>query len=183
MQSIDPYVMPLGIITLEDVVEELIGEEIYDEFDTEGQGRVAPHISPDAKRFLSRLRGRAGEPARAPDPSPAARPSDTVSEPLTRGAQTIPSTPRLTATNPSSPLAPPAPMTRSASGGGKKRGLVGKMFSAKRANTIDGTSAPDDGAEAELKEEPKASSSEPQPEDKKDAPDIEGVALNAAAKD
>jgi len=34
--SLDPAIMPLGIITLEDVLEELIGEEIYDEFDSEG---------------------------------------------------------------------------------------------------------------------------------------------------
>ncbi|KAF8639302.1 hypothetical protein AX17_001583 [Amanita inopinata Kibby_2008] len=36
LKNFDPAVMPLGIITLEDVLEELIGEEIYDEFDAHG---------------------------------------------------------------------------------------------------------------------------------------------------
>ncbi|KAK1228301.1 hypothetical protein PQX77_008665 [Marasmius sp. AFHP31] len=36
LQGFDPSVDPLGIITLEDVLEELIGEEIYDEFDPQG---------------------------------------------------------------------------------------------------------------------------------------------------
>ncbi|KAG6330079.1 hypothetical protein ID866_9011 [Astraeus odoratus] len=42
LQIIDPAINPLGIITLEDVLE---GEEIYDEFDSEGaNGRVSSYV-------------------------------------------------------------------------------------------------------------------------------------------
>ncbi|OJT05869.1 DUF21 domain-containing protein [Trametes pubescens] len=59
LQSVDPAVMPLGIITLEDVLEGefiflcevmiLIGEEIYDEFDPQGHPDLHAYAQAEVK--------------------------------------------------------------------------------------------------------------------------------------
>ncbi|KAF8530139.1 hypothetical protein BU17DRAFT_22833, partial [Hysterangium stoloniferum] len=50
LSGIDTHINPLGIITLEDVLEELIGEEILDEFDLTGPQAASSYVPPSAKR-------------------------------------------------------------------------------------------------------------------------------------
>lgn len=57
--------MPMGIITLEDVLEELIGEEIYDEFDAQGaHGDPYQIPEPDFNEKIDN--GEGGVPIKAP---------------------------------------------------------------------------------------------------------------------
>ncbi|KAH8105480.1 hypothetical protein BXZ70DRAFT_921025 [Cristinia sonorae] len=69
LQGVDPAVMPMGIITLEDVLEELIGEEIYDEFDPQSHPELSSYGSEETKAFNLNI---PPPPAEQLGPKPAA---------------------------------------------------------------------------------------------------------------
>ncbi|KAI0067517.1 DUF21-domain-containing protein [Artomyces pyxidatus] len=90
--AFDPHVAPLGIITLEDVLEELIGEEIYDEFDTEGarHGEVSSYVPPQYSAVIKPALKRKGSapqlthPADPPTPIVVAKAPSASGTPVLR---------------------------------------------------------------------------------------------------
>ncbi|KAI0688488.1 hypothetical protein C8T65DRAFT_721507 [Cerioporus squamosus] len=75
LQSVDPAVMPLGIITLEDVLEELIGEEIYDEFDPQGHPDLRSYAQTETKVVSTIKRTPSAPDLPSNIPKPPAAPS------------------------------------------------------------------------------------------------------------
>ncbi|KAI0050149.1 DUF21-domain-containing protein [Auriscalpium vulgare] len=135
LQGFDPNVAPLGIITLEDVLEEVIGEEIYDEFDPEGarHGEVSSYVPPQYSAIVKpSLRRKGSAPQLSPHkdpvivtPAPPAKVPSASGTPvlrpmaipalkglsfLTGRSRSAPPVPRDAPTPPPAPAPAPAPL-------------------------------------------------------------------------